>query len=78
MAICLICCLAHSIPASAKIENRIGLSQVGRNSVIILYRNPRPHACGHQKRHKKKRGEQDHSRFVTDKSSLGAMGRLVS
>ena len=53
-----------------EIENHGSLSQVGRNFVIILYRNPRPHACSHQNGYHEKRGKQDHSRFVTDEFSL--------
>ena len=54
-----------------EIESRGSLSQVGRNFVIILYRDPRPHTCSHQSGYDEKRGKQNHSRFVTDEFSLG-------
>src|SRR5262245_23001116 len=55
-----------------EIENRSRLSQIARNFVIILYRNPRPHACRHQNRYDEKRGKQNHSLFITYEFSFSS------
>lgn len=67
-------CLANVLFAPfnsrfGEIESNGALSQVVCSSVIILYRNPRPHAHDHQKRHEKKRGKQNHSLSVPDEFS---------